>query len=126
MPRAKKSKKNDSNILTAVMGAAAVVIAAIIGVIGPALNNWCSGSANKEVVRQTDKYDIQPGKTMVQKPGQVSGENNADDPFVYITKTGKSYHGKNCSHLKKSKIEIKLSEAKRRGFKPCSKCKPPH
>lgn len=46
-------------------------------------------------------------------------------PYVYITKGGKKYHEEGCSHLKKSKIRIRLSEAKRRGFKPCSRCNPP-
>lgn len=122
MARAKKSRKSDPIILSAIIGAAAVIIAAIIG---PALDNSCGGSPNKVLLQQENKPVDQPEKKMVSKTGQVSGENNADDPFVYITKTGGCYHRKNCSHLKKSKIEIKLSEAKRRGFKPCSKCKPP-
>lgn len=122
MPRTKKSRKIDSTILAALISSAAVIIA---GIIGPTLNKRCSGSFKKEIVRQIDKYDNQPGKTVVQKSRPESGENNAYDPFVYITKTGKSYHSKNCSYLKKSKIKIKLSEAKRRGFKPCSRCKPP-
>ncbi|MGD2087161.1 MAG: hypothetical protein PVH61_13340 [Candidatus Aminicenantes bacterium] len=122
MPRVKKSRKIDSTILAALISSAAVIIATVIG---PALNKWCSGFSNKEIPRQVDKYDNQPGKTVFQNPGQESGKNNAYDPFVYITKTGKSYHSKNCSYLKKSKIKIKLSEAKRRGFKPCSRCKPP-
>lgn len=45
--------------------------------------------------------------------------------FVYITKYGRKYHREHCSYLKKSKIKIRLSEAKRRDYKPCKVCKPP-
>jgi competence protein ComEC len=47
------------------------------------------------------------------------------DPTVYITKTGEKYHRSGCRYLKKSKIAIKLSKAKKRGYKPCKVCKPP-
>jgi formylglycine-generating enzyme required for sulfatase activity len=47
------------------------------------------------------------------------------DPIVYITKTGKKYHREGCKYLGYSKIRIKLSEAKRKGFTPCPECKPP-
>jgi len=49
----------------------------------------------------------------------------AEDPTVYITKTGKKYHRGNCSYLRQSKIPIPLSEAVERGYTPCSRCKPP-
>jgi hypothetical protein len=47
------------------------------------------------------------------------------DSTVYITKTGEKYHKGSCSSLRKSKIEIKVSEAKKRGFEPCKRCSPP-
>lgn len=127
MPGTKKFKKIDSNILGAIIAASAAIIAAIIGVIGPALNNSCSGSSKKEIVQQINKPVDQPGKRTLLKPTQKIGQDEANDPFVYITKTGKKYHYRYCSYLKQSKIieEIKLSEAKRRGYTPCSKCKPP-
>jgi len=46
------------------------------------------------------------------------------DSVVYVTKTGTKYHRANCSSLSQSKIEIKLSDAKAKGFEPCDKCKP--
>ena len=48
-----------------------------------------------------------------------------NDPIVYITKTGKNYHREGCPYTKYTKIKIRLSEAKRKGYTPCSKCKPP-
>jgi hypothetical protein len=43
---------------------------------------------------------------------------------VYITKTGKSYHVKGCTSLRKSAIPIELSEAIAR-YSPCRNCNPP-
>jgi len=42
--------------------------------------------------------------------------------IVYITQTGTKYHKKSCSHLRESKIEIKLKEAKWRDYEPCESC----
>ena len=47
------------------------------------------------------------------------------DAVVYITKTGECYHSSGCSSLKKSKIETTLQSAIDRGYRACSKCKPP-
>lgn len=44
---------------------------------------------------------------------------------VYGTKTGKKYHRESCRSVKKSKIEMTLSEAKSKGLTPCKVCKPP-
>lgn len=41
--------------------------------------------------------------------------------YVYITKTGKKYHKKNCSSLKSTTISISLEDAKK-SYTPCSKC----
>ena len=49
----------------------------------------------------------------------------AADPTVYITRTGTKYHRTGCRYLSRSRIPIKLSDAKRRGYTPCSVCKPP-
>ena len=46
-------------------------------------------------------------------------------PIVYITETGTKYHLSGCQYLSQSKIAIRLSEAKRRGYTPCSVCNPP-
>ena len=47
------------------------------------------------------------------------------DPIVYVTRTGAKYHRDGCRYLSKSKIPIRLSEAKARGYGPCSVCNPP-
>ena len=77
-----------------------------------------------------EKVDYQ--QETISHNSQVNYEHAADtqkkkksDPYVYITKTGKKYHREDCSYLRKSKIKTKLSEAKRRGYKACSRCNPP-
>ena len=44
---------------------------------------------------------------------------------VYITNTGSKYHVSGCRYLSKSKIAISLSNAKAKGYTPCSVCNPP-
>lgn len=48
----------------------------------------------------------------------------APDTTVYVTKTGEKYHRDGCQYLRKSKISIKLTEAKKL-YSPCSRCRPP-
>jgi len=54
-----------------------------------------------------------------------SGKAASSDVTVYVTKTGKKYHRDGCRYLSKSKIAVSLSEAKARGYGPCSVCGPP-
>ena len=46
------------------------------------------------------------------------------DTIVYKTKTGEKYHKDGCGSLWKSKIAIKLADAKADGLTACKKCKP--
>jgi hypothetical protein len=57
------------------------------------------------------------------KPAPRPAPKDADDPTVYITKTGSKYHKAGCRSLSKSAIPMKLSEASKR-YGPCSVCKP--
>lgn len=47
---------------------------------------------------------------------------NTNSATVYVTNTGKKYHKSSCSYLKKSKIQISLSEAQRQEYTACSRC----
>ncbi|GEM_PF-4033459 len=49
---------------------------------------------------------------------------NGNDPIVYVTRTGQCYHRGSCSYLRKSKIPMRLSEA-RKLYRPCKRCNPP-
>ena len=47
---------------------------------------------------------------------------NTNSAIVYVTNTGSKYHKDSCSYLKKSKIQMSLSEAQSQGYTACSKC----
>ena len=52
-----------------------------------------------------------------------SGTSNIiNKTYVYITETGSKYHIKGCRYLKNSMIKIKLTNAKKQGYDPCSVC----
>ena len=54
-------------------------------------------------------------------PALAAGGNTV----VYITRTGECYHTGSCQFLKKSKIEVTLSDAVARGYRACKVCRPP-
>ena len=53
---------------------------------------------------------------------RTTSTQDTNSTIVYVTKTGDKYHKANCSYLKKSKIEMTLSNAKAQGYTPCSRC----
>jgi methylphosphotriester-DNA--protein-cysteine methyltransferase len=55
----------------------------------------------------------------------VGGSSSGGNQTVYVTATGECYHRSGCRHLSKSRIPIKLKDAKARGYRPCSVCDPP-
>lgn len=78
---------------------------------------------------QTIKFNksASPVKPQAPPKGSVTTpkpSKSSNDPIVYITNTGKKYHKEGCRFLAKSKISLKLSEAKKKGYTPCSVCNP--
>ena len=55
---------------------------------------------------------------------KIEKQLDTESVMVYVTRTGTKYHRGSCSYLSKSKIPMKLSEAKKR-YGPCSRCNPP-
>lgn len=55
---------------------------------------------------------------------EVADAQNLDNTVgeVYITKSGKKYHKGTSMHLRKSRIPIKLDDAKARGYGACATC----
>lgn len=43
---------------------------------------------------------------------------------VYITRTGKKFHRDGCRSLSQSRIPVKRSEARDRGYGACKVCRP--
>ena len=46
--------------------------------------------------------------------------------MVCITPSGTKYHRKTCSYIKGSSTAADLSDAKRQGYRACSRCLPPN
>ena len=44
---------------------------------------------------------------------------------VYVMRTGKKYHRADCRYLRENRIPIKLKDAVKAGYTPCSVCNPP-
>jgi hypothetical protein len=70
-------------------------------------------------------------KCMPEKTVKKADVKKVSDPIVFAKKQGKYYHTKECKTVKKEGMKIKLSEAVKRGLKPCEKCgapvlPPPH
>lgn len=61
----------------------------------------------------------------VARANSEPAQENPVETIVYITRTGSKYHTSGCRYLRKSKIEISLSNAKAQGYTPCSVCHPP-
>lgn len=55
---------------------------------------------------------------------ETSADSDKKAETVYVTRTGEKYHRGSCQHLRRSKIEIKKSEAIRQGYEPCKVCRP--
>ncbi len=62
---------------------------------------------------------------VVENSDDAASPDTDADVTVHITNTGTKYHAAGCRYLKDSDIEVSLSEAKDRGYTPCSVCKPP-
>ena len=60
--------------------------------------------------------------TSTQKTQTSTTTQNTNSTIVYVTKTGEKYHKPSCSYLRKSKIQMNLSDAKAQGYTPCSRC----
>lgn len=79
--------------------------------------DWRHARQKKQVTEKSHKADT--GKKTEAEPEVKAADTTS---VVYITKSGKKYHSAGCSHLSKSKIEITLSDAQKKGYTPCSKC----
>ncbi len=61
-----------------------------------------------------------PHKEETTSPTAESEE--AQQGTYYVTSSGTKYHKSTCSYLSKSRIAISLSDAKAKGYSPCSRC----
>lgn len=55
--------------------------------------------------------------------GSVGG--SGGNTRVFVTRTGDCYHVNGCRYLARSRIAMKLKDAKAKGYRPCRVCDPP-
>jgi hypothetical protein len=85
----------------------------------------CSRIANKATKKVSEEEAIAQGLTparCLKKQQTVSSQINEED-LVFVTRSGKRYHRKDCPVIRKRDTSsISLAEAQAKGLKPCSKC----
>ena len=54
----------------------------------------------------------------------IRTKTDVSEVIIYATKTDKKYHKGSCRYLKKSRIPMKLADAKK-VLTPCGSCRPP-
>lgn len=64
----------------------------------------------------------QPAPQAVTRP---SRDTRTDETIVYVTPHGRKYHRRDCQHVRSGATAMSVEEAKKRGYAPCSRCKPP-
>ncbi|NIM10510.1 MAG: hypothetical protein GTO45_00830 [Candidatus Aminicenantes bacterium] len=64
-------------------------------------------------------------KCLPEKTVKKADVKKVSDPIVFAKKQDKYYHTKECKAVKLEGMKIKLSEAVKRGLKPCEKCDAP-
>ena len=64
----------------------------------------------------------QPSTSHIQSQAQSPPQIDREERAVYVTRTGKKYHGPYCPYLSRSRISISLKEAKEQGYAACSRC----
>ena len=73
-------------------------------------------------VQQSGQGSQQPGASHTPSQAQTAPQIDREERTVYVTRTGKKYHGPNCPYLSRSRISISLKEAKEQGYTACSRC----
>jgi hypothetical protein len=79
----------------------------------------------QSIESSTDTAQPETDKT-VENNSSPSQTVEKQETTVYITRTGEKYYSAGCRYLARSQIPISLSDAKSRGYTPCSVCCPPY
>ena len=82
-------------------------------------------AARERYVASIAPSSVEPENTASSEKPASSDTQASTASTVYITQSGKKYHVSGCKYLSKSKTAISLTDAKNRGYTPCSKCHPP-
>ena len=79
----------------------------------------------KPQIAGTSGFQPRISPTPIPKPKTIVITPTPIPVTVYVTKSGRKYHRGSCGYLSRSKIPISLTEAKKEGYTPCSRCHPP-
>lgn len=78
---------------------------------------------------QWGRHDAAPlspaSRPAPQAEERSTADGAGDDTTVYVTPRGRKYHRRDCQHVRSGATAMSLEEAKKRGYAPCSRCKPP-
>ena len=86
------------------------------GVWNPAAADVSGRSASRPAADQAG--------TSSAKSGENRGSEPPPDGAVYVTRTGRKYHMKDCQYVRNGGQPISLKAARQQGYTPCSRCKP--
>jgi competence protein ComEC len=92
--------------------------------------SWKFGKTSKPVTSvasaaSTSTSSTSTSTTSTSSASSTTSSSSSSATIVYITKTGECYHTGTCRYLSQSKIKITLKDAKARGYRACSVCRPP-
>ncbi len=123
----KQGDNNRTAIKISLIGAAATIIAAIIGayITGILSKNDQPKTSETPVIGERHESTSKKDISVPEKQQKSMLTVQADDPIVFKTIKGDCYHKEDCGYLRGMDIPIKLSEAKALKLKPCRRCKPP-
>ena len=77
----------------------------------------------EETQPQTETGTTIEDETQAENQTQESQtQENEQSATYYVTDSGTKYHISGCSYLKKSRNAISLSDARAKGYTPCSRC----
>jgi micrococcal nuclease len=80
---------------------------------------WSPRAAQAE-----DPPTSRPAPEVATRPATPAPDGSADAQ-VYVTKSGKKYHRKDCQFVKDGATAMTVKQAQAQGLTPCSRCKPP-
>jgi len=66
-----------------------------------------------------------PAATRPARGADPTPRTAGDNTLVYVTEHGTRYHTRDCRFVREKGAAITLREARERGLKPCSRCRPP-
>ena len=79
-----------------------------------------TSEATTQAKSETEATEASTQKEEITSPTAESEEDRQGT--YYVTNSGTKYHKSTCSYLSKSRISIALSDAKAKGYSPCSRC----